>query len=71
MNKLQRLYDSGIGFSLTYNPTTRLKLEIGDETLTVGYENGASIRTFQEAIDALWSAAREAYPDAECFKEEK
>lgn len=69
MNKLQRLYDSEINFVIDCFYDVGFTWALGDKLN--GFKDRDTVDSFEEAVDALWAAAREAYPDAECFKEDK
>lgn len=76
MNRLQRLYEAGIYFELRVRVRDEW-MSRGRPVIVVTWCVGDKWQGFSNtsidvdtAIDALWSAAREDYPDAECFKEE-
>lgn len=70
VTRLQKLYDCRIPFRLHYGSGTRYVswiLHLRDGELEI--DGWAT--SMVEAIDAIWAAAKEDYPDAECFKENK
>ncbi len=74
MDRLQKLYDAGIGFQLDFDHglSGRIFWMVRDADLS---RNGRARfygheECVEEAHEALWQAAKRAYPDAECFKEE-
>lgn len=85
MNKLQKLFENNIEFSLRFDPYTmgqngRVSKTIAPITWAVfersdkkyytqTLENGRS-DNIKNTIEQLWQAAKKHYPDAACFKEE-
>ena len=79
MNKLQKLFDSGIHFLIMshYGISKLAGSEVEDSIgwILFNLENTKVItrgfnKNFEEVGHIMWDFAREHYPDAECFKEE-
>lgn len=66
LDKLQKLYDSEINCKIEWFWDTGVEWYLGDEMN--GWKKDGRVDTVTEAIDALWNAAKEKYPNAECFK---
>lgn len=68
MNKLQKLADSGIEFTISHFNKT----DEGWWTLKVSndFHKSGSEPYFEIAVKRLWEFAKKYYPEAECFKEE-
>jgi hypothetical protein len=69
MNKLQRLYEAGVEFELNAFSYCERPYVIWCVSKSGFTFDGGEEQTLERAIDAIWAAAREAYPDAECFKD--
>lgn len=74
MDRLQKLYDAGISFQIDYDPGLNTEMFwLIREYNKHGHRNRdiyGRCEKMAEAVDGIWQAAKRAYPDAECFKEE-
>lgn len=73
MNKLQKLLEADIPFRILNFSKVGMRKQIEWSLLasTLWKSEEGKADSADEAIEAIWQAAKKHYPDADCFKIEK